>query len=923
MRVDGGGAYGTTTAITHAGDGSGRLFVAEQRGRIFVVQSNAVLLQPFFRAPIADIWAPEVGLLGLAFSPGFATNGHVYMTYTRRDAITVVSRFSISATNANPSSANTNNIVDWTTERVLLEVPYPTYQHQGGNLAFGPDQFLYVSTGDGGPQGDPDNAAQNPLSLFGKILRIDPEHWHNPYGIPPSNPFVGNAAYRPEIWALGLRNPWRFSFDRATGDLYIGDVGGSQYEEVNFEEAGSTGGRNYGWRIREGPVPFNQPTNFNISTLTEPIASYPWQGGAVIGGYVYRGSEFPRMQGIYFYLDYGTRNLYGLKRDGTNWHGPELLVAFGIGGTTFGEDEEGNLYLGSGGIYRLEDAGMVRQVMVGPRGGSYTTQQVVTLSCPTSGASIRYTLDGREPTETDPSVASGATLLITSNLVLKARAYLTNRLPSTVVTHHYNLYAGVKFIPDAGPITNGTPIRIVATPPDAVIRYTIDGSEPDSSSPVYEAPISLSVNTTLKTKAFKANYASPVRTQFFGLLEFENVIVRTIAGTGTPGYAGSWVGDAQFHSPQGIGVDSAGSLYIADQKNRCIRSIGRYSVETFATGLEPGALSLVSALVGLAIHPNGTPYTADSDNNRILRTVWPPVSTGVTYVTHLEINSRGEIFAGALASVLKISSNGIPTRIAGPGSVCCGWEAGVGIGLDAQDNIYAGVGHLIRKINSSGSDQIYAGTQPGHTDGPRLQARFQSVLRDLAVDGQGNVYLTDGRWVRKIGADGVVRTLVALEKFQATAQPMFVAAAGICLDPLGNIYVTDAGAHAIRKLSPDSDYDKVPDNEEGTSAAFLVGRDDRLTDSDGDGASNAAEYIAGTHPLRSESVFVVQILSHTPTTLTLTWDGVDGRIYYVERSEGLNNWTAAAPPINIWGYNIERVLAITNSSMFRVRVELR
>src|SRR5687768_394526 len=274
--------FNNPTAIAHAGDGSERLFVAERSGRVWIIQNGKVLPEPFLDISSKVISSGfEQGLLGLAFPPGFAARQHFYAYYTasandpdrpKRNFI-VISRFQV--------SFNPNHAVP-RTETVIMTLLKDEDYHNGGHLTFGPDGYLYIGVGDGGPHGDPQNRAQNLQSLFGKILRIDVENGDETYRIPPTNPFAGNTDARPEIWAYGLRNPWRFSFDRATGDLYIGDVGQQGFEEVNFQPGASAGGENYGWRIMEGPANYNVPAGFtNFHTLTEPIISYdhPSMGG--------------------------------------------------------------------------------------------------------------------------------------------------------------------------------------------------------------------------------------------------------------------------------------------------------------------------------------------------------------------------------------------------------------------------------------------------------------------------------------------------------------------------------------------------------------------------------------------------------------------------------------------------------------------
>jgi glucose/arabinose dehydrogenase len=261
-------------------------------------------------------------------------------------------------------SAADPNVADPASEQIILTLTHPAFDnHNGGQLAFSPrDGYLYLGPGDGGSGGDPANNAQNPLSLLGKILRLDvesPPAPGNTYVIPPTNPFVGVAGFRPEIWALGVRNPWRFSFDRLTGDLYIGDVGQGSFEEVDFQPAASPGGQNYGWRILEGPACFNPPSGCTPPAgYVPPVTSYDHsEGVAIVGGYVYRGTVFTRMQGLYFFGDLNGK-IWGLQRVAGNWQRRLLMNAtFPIG--TFGEDEAGSLYVAdyaSGTIYELTES---------------------------------------------------------------------------------------------------------------------------------------------------------------------------------------------------------------------------------------------------------------------------------------------------------------------------------------------------------------------------------------------------------------------------------------------------------------------------------------------------------------------------------------------------------------------------------------
>lgn len=341
------GGLSQPTHITHAGDGSGRLFVVEQAGNIKIIKEGIVQSTPFLDITSKVTCCGERGLLSVAFPPDYRSKGYFYVDYTDLSGDTVVARYRT----INPDMA------DPETEEVLLKVDQPFSNHNGGQLAFGPDGYLYIGMGDGGSGGDPFNNAQNPSSLLGKILRIDVESGTSPYSIPPDNPFVGTPGYRAEIWAIGLRNPWRFSFDRETNDLFIADVGQNLYEEIDYQPASSGGGENYGWRIMEGLHCYN-PNPCDRTGLVLPVAEYDHsQGCSVTGGMVYRGRDFPGMQGIYLYGDFCSGRVWGLKKEGGSWRNKPLLdTPYQI--STFGEDEEGELYLSDysiGAIYRVTE----------------------------------------------------------------------------------------------------------------------------------------------------------------------------------------------------------------------------------------------------------------------------------------------------------------------------------------------------------------------------------------------------------------------------------------------------------------------------------------------------------------------------------------------------------------------------------------
>ena len=316
-------------------DGSGRLFVIEKVGRIRTIQNGQLLLTPFLDiTDRVNNSGNEMGLLGLAFHPAYSQNGFLYVNYTGRGGNTFISRFNASGDNADPNS-----------EKILLTVDQPFPNHNGGVLAFGPDGYLYAGLGDGGLGGDPFGNAQSLSTLLGKILRIDINNG-DPYAVPADNPF-GN-----EIWAYGLRNPWRMSFDSMTGDLYIADVGQGTWEEIDYLPAGSPGGTNFGWDFREGAHDYEGTAP---SGLVDPVAEYSHaEGGcSVTGGYVDRGA-MTEWNGIYLYGDYCTGFIWGLIRSNDGWQ-KQLLFDVDVTITSFGQDEAGEIYLlsDSGGIYRL------------------------------------------------------------------------------------------------------------------------------------------------------------------------------------------------------------------------------------------------------------------------------------------------------------------------------------------------------------------------------------------------------------------------------------------------------------------------------------------------------------------------------------------------------------------------------------------
>ncbi len=508
--------FSAPVEITNAGDGTQRLFVLEQGGRLRLIKGGVIQATPFLDLGGLTSSGGERGLLGVAFHPQYATNRRFFINYTRAsDGATVIARYTASAGNpdiADPASAT-----------VLLTIPQPYPNHNGGALKFGRDGFLYIGMGDGGSGNDPQGRAQDKTTLLGKILRIDVNHG-NPYTIPPGNPFPTGVGGLPEIFAVGVRNPWRMSFDRATGDFWFGDVGQDAVEEIDWLPAGTGAGANFGWRVLEGNTctGLSGPVTCTDPTLTAPAITYPHSVGcSVTGGFVYRGAAIPSLVGQYVYGDFCSGRIWAAQRNGSGvWVPTELGAATPYGVSGFGESESGELYFadyGSGDIYRFTDTAPAAAVLAvtttslnfgNVNVGSTSSAQTVTLS--NSGGGIltlsALTAGGANPGDFS---RSGTCAVGTNLTTLQTCTIIDQFVPTAAGARTANLVIAS----NGGSATisvSGTGVAVPLAPALTLstVALTFGNVNVGSASPVQTITVSNSGGGTLILTALTAGGAN-------------------------------------------------------------------------------------------------------------------------------------------------------------------------------------------------------------------------------------------------------------------------------------------------------------------------------------------------------------------------------------------------------------------------------
>lgn len=918
--------------IQNAGDGSGRLFLVEQRGTIRILKNGALLPSPFL-----DMYGVtrggEQGLLGLAFPPGYAEKQHFYVFYTS-GGNTVVSR--IRAREDNPDRAE-----PWEQE-IILETPKPDTNHNGGQIAFGPDGYLYIAIGDGGGAGDPQRNSQNLTNRLGKILRIDVENTApgQPYSIPATNPFATSTTRAPEILCWGLRNPWRFSFDPINGDLFIGDVGELQREEINHVPAAEiNSGINFGWSVKEGTLDFVAQAG-TVGVLRPPAFEYGRSlGSSVTGGLFYQGAD-PRLQGFYLFGDFGSGRIWAMERPAGGGR-VQMIKDTYYSFSTFGKDEAGEIYFseyGSGEIYRIGSLDTLPPPVVTPAAGVYTAKVSFSMTTDVPGAVVRYTTDGSTPTAASPAFTPGATVDKTDPFTLKAATFRTGLNPSAIVERSY------EFRPEYVQIGTGrqsfndyTTIQLTCPTPGTQIRYTTDGTTPTTASPLYSPGSHVSINRNMTVQAIAIRpgagwLPSLVASRQYYLTVSEPRFTNPIVGMyDTVDLTSDTPGASLYYSVTGSGGSSmlpwpgphelpAGTVLVSAEKTGMTSSsihltLRRISEQGASFEKLPGNPG--NWILDLVRVNDTTFYAIDSDNlwklqDGVWSSIYPNSESPYRSFAALTITADGKIaiaYRGNPSGIVIVTASGTPVeqwnladyaspmdlvalptggfllpdyqnnrilKINGPSSssvlpayevfggtgstpVQADLERPRGIVRDDAGNIYFPGSSRLRRLDTSNMVTTLAGSgQSGWTDGPAASARFKRPV-SIARDRLGNCYVaeekdSDPAKIRKITPEGQVFSLRGKLYEAGSAAPSSTDSFGIpnpqgmVVDDNGILYV--AGDYTItRIIQHDWDNDGIPDTaERSLGTPFVVGVNDRVTDSDGDQLSNLAEWIGGTNP---------------------------------------------------------------------------
>lgn len=818
--------------IQNAADGSNRLFVVQQTGLIQILKDGTMATAPFLDISSRVAFHGEQGLLGLAFPPDFSTKQCFYVYYTRPgNGNVVLSRFRVS---------EDPDVADPQTEEILMVIGKFYPNHNGGQIAFGPDGLLYIAVGDGGNSGDPHRYAQDLTSLLGKILRIDVENVAEgqPYSIPDSNPFAGHERYRPEILLWGLRNPWRFSFDSLTGDMFLADVGESSREEINFIPADSlNAGANFGWSLKEGSLNFQDHEDDEIlGVLQPPIFEYDRSSGhSITGGHIYRGGN-PRLKGFYFFGDFMSGRLWAMQhpQDGGQ---AQLLAELPYLISTFGKDESGEIYVAdyAGGIYRIDCEDTVPPPVISPGGGLHTDGVACLIWSSVPGAVVRYTTDGSDPDESSPIFVSA--IQITEPQTVKARAFRSDLNPSEVAEATFELRpATVQIVTPPGRVdgyyTEHVSIALRVTTPGAEIRYTLDGSIPTQTSLLYseETPIFLQKTTTVRAVAFKPGWQPSATAQGSILLRAAPATLRspwpelhepvdltsltanavihyTIDGTAPTLASPVWVGPQDIPAGTTIRTLSArGEMNTGSATLKVVRISSQKAI-FYRMGLLPTSMEDV-------VRVSDTTFYAVGGYQ-----LWKVVNGTSTRVHSGGISQNLRTITLAPDAKLIVADQGtssVSYYLPPTYSQTNRWQASPTAVVDAAlepggSLLLADANHRIRRITASSSTTIVAGTGvAGSQNGPAAQATFNDPIA-IARDAAGNVFVAEknGRRVRKLSPDNVVSTLAGtgVQGWQdgphATAK--FETPRAMTRDRIGNIYISDRSGSLgqIRKIRPD------------------------------------------------------------------------------------------------------------------------